>query len=83
MSAANVSASWQKEQSNRVAIYKPQRPAMPNDNRCATGDAVCNSRTPPPPPGSLNEGFSKQYPIEWIAVVAAAAVVFFVITVAV
>jgi hypothetical protein len=82
MSAAEVAQGWQKEQSNRVGTYKPQKPEIPNDNRCAPGDTVCTSKTPPPPAGSLNEPFRSpvKYPMEWIGVMVAASIVFLLLT---
>ena len=82
MSDAEVSQGWQQEQSKRVSTYKPQKPEIPNDNRCAPGDTVCTSKTPPPPPGSLNEHFrsASVYPMEWIGVMVAASIVFLLIT---
>jgi hypothetical protein len=83
MSAAEVAQGWHKEQSNRVGAYKPKKPEMPNDNRCAQGDTVCTDRIPSPPSGSVNEPFrsaSTDYPLEWIGVMVAASIVFLLLT---
>ena len=80
MSVAETTAKWQKDQAHSVARYKPAKPEIPNDNRCPIGDTVCTGRTPPPP-GSINEGFSPdQYPREWLLVLATAAIAFILLT---
>ena len=80
--AAQAASDWQKEQVARVTAYKPARPEMPNDHRCATGDTECTAQTPPPPPGSTNEPFRSQtrYPTEWLALMAVASVAYVILT---
>jgi hypothetical protein len=75
-------AAWQQEQSQRVSTFKPKKPQMPNDRRCAKGDTLCKSKIPPHPPGTLNEPFlpNSGYPVEWIAVMVAASAVFLLLT---
>ena len=81
MSAAEFTAKWQKDQAHSVARFKPAKPEIPTDNRCPAGDTVCTDRTPPPPPGSINEGYSNPgHPRDWLLVMATAAIAFILLT---
>lgn len=77
MSAAEMTNSWITNQKAQVSAYKPQRPDMPNTYMCAKGDTSCKGRTPPPPPGSLNEPFVPYgFVCVWPAVLFFASVAF-------
>lgn len=80
MSAAETNA-WLTQQKAQVSAYKPQRPEMPNTYMCAQGDTACKSRTPPPPPGSINEPFVPYgFVHAWPAVLFVASVAFVALT---
>ena len=57
MSAAEQSSQWQQQQASKTTTFTPAKPEIPSDGFCAPGDADCESSTPPPPPGTMNESF--------------------------
>lgn len=68
---------WHFEQKERVSMYQPQRPAIPNDHRCPAGDEACKSQVP------TLELFSDVWsssPYDWIAVLSVACVAFLLAT---
>ena len=82
MSAAEMTNSWITKQKAQVSAYTPQKPEMPNSYMCAQGDTVCKGRTPPLPPGSINEPFVP-YVVAgyvWPAVMFVVSVAFVVLT---
>lgn len=81
-----LAAASQTQQANKTAIYKPwdaSAPAIPTDGACPPGDKECEARTPPPPPGSVEEfsNYAINYDCPWtttaIAVVLIGVIVAF------
>lgn len=79
MSIAERSQKSQDEQSHRVRSYKPDKPEIPTDGRCA--DAACNAQMPPHPTGSLNEPFRGSQSWGWLTTLGAATLLFALLTV--
>jgi len=80
MSIAERSQKSQDEQSHRVRSYKPDKPEIPTDGRCA--DATCNAQMPPHPTGSFNEQFTNvDASWTWLATVTSATALFALITI--
>jgi len=63
MSAAAAATAWHRDQRARVAGFKPSRPEMPGEHRCAPS---CTEPPPPLPPG-ISEDFWVATPQDGIA----------------
>ena len=78
---AERSQKTQEEQASRVCQFKPAKPEIATDGRCA--DAACEAQMPPHPPGTLNESFRSRSrnSSRWLATLGAAALLFTLLTV--
>jgi hypothetical protein len=75
MSDAAATTAWHADQRARITSYRPVRPQMPNEHRCAaTGCAE-----PPPPLPAGVEGFTVPTGIVAPLLVAAAALITLVV----
>lgn len=67
--AAHAATAWHADQRARITGYRPRRPQMPDDHRCAPGGCA----EPPPPLPAGVEGFADN-PSPTILLIIAAAV---------